>query len=417
MKRFWRRNKKLKVESGEWKVDALQWTIDYRLLTIILLIAFGCSQNKHSHAEQYTCPMHPTVIKDKPGACPVCGMDLVLKRKHSDEVKVGDELDYLLKPVNSSVISSIKTVTPVRKSIDIKAKANGVITYDTRATTTISSRISGRVEKLFVKYNFQPVKKGQKILEIYSPELLTAQRDLLYLLKLDKENSQLIDGAKEKLRLLGATDQQIDQLASTGKESTSFAIYSQAEGYIVNGGENQNSQAELDVREGMYVTASQTIFKVANAKTIWAEFDLYSKDASLVKVGDPIQITVDELKEELDEKVNFVQPFYERGENFTKVRVYLSNLNGKYRVGQLLSASFNKPSRESLWIPVMAQLDLGTKKIVFIKKAEIFQPVEIKTGNQSDNLIEVLTGIDASDSIAYNAQFMIDSESFIKIKK
>ncbi|HEV8511956.1 MAG TPA: efflux RND transporter periplasmic adaptor subunit, partial [Cyclobacteriaceae bacterium] len=215
MKKYWRRNNRSTINSRQLTVVGG--------LFLVLLIAFGCSQNKkHEHAEQYTCPMHPTVIKDTPGSCPVCGMDLVMKGKQNDDVKVGDDLSYLLKPVNSSVISTIKTVTPVKKSINIKAKANGVITYDTKAMSTISSRISGRVEKLFVKYNFQPVKKGQKILEIYSPELLTAQRDLLYLLKSDKENTQLIDGAKEKLRLLGATDQQIDQLVSTGKESTSF---------------------------------------------------------------------------------------------------------------------------------------------------------------------------------------------------
>jgi len=410
MKRFWRKNSRSMV-------DSQLSTVVSGLLTLVLLIAFGCSKNKHANTEQYTCPMHPTVVKDKPGACPVCGMDLVLKGKHNDEAKITAELNYLLKPVNSSVISSIKTVTPVRKSIDIKAKANGIITYDTRALTTISSRISGRVEKLFVKYNFQPIRKGQKILEIYSPELLTAQRDLLYLLKSDKENAQLIDGAKEKLRLLGASDQQIDQLMSTGKESASFSIYSQTEGYIVSSGENQDGQSELDAREGMYVTASQVIFKVANVKNIWAEFDLYSKDASLIKVNDPIQITIDELKEELNEKVNFVQPFYKEGENFTRVRVYLLNPNGKYRMGQLVLASFNKPSCESLWIPMTAQLDLGTKKILFIKIEKMFQPVEITTGTQSGNLIEVLKGIGAGDSIAYNAQFMIDSESFIKIKK
>ena len=413
MKRFWKRNRKLKVESGKLKVGALQWTIDYRLLTIILLIAFGCSRNKHTHAEQYTCPMHPTVIKDKPGTCPVCGMELVLKGKR-DDVKIANDLNYVLKPVNSSIISSIKTITAVKKSMDVRAKSNGVITYDTRATTAISSRISGRVEKLFVKYNFQPIKKGQKILEIYSPDLLTAQRDLLYLLKSDKDNTQLIEGAKEKLRLLGANDQQINQLGSTGKESASFGIYSPTEGYIINTDENQTN---LDVREGMYVTASQTIFKVANAKNVWAEFDVYNKDASLIKVGDPIQITIDELKDEQDKKVNFVEPFYKEGENFTKVRVYLSNSDGKYRVGQLVSASFDKSSRESLWIPVLSQLDLGTKRVVFIKGKETFQPIEIATGNQSDNLIEILKGINASDSLAYNAQFMIDSESFIKIKK
>jgi len=403
MRRFWRKSNKLKVESGKMKVTAL---------TLALLIAFGCTQKKHVHAEQYTCPMHPTVISDKPGSCPVCGMDLVLKGEKSEE-KVAEELSYLLKPVNASVISSIKTITAVKKPVNFKAKVNGKITYDTKTTTTISSRISGRVEKLFVKYNFQPIKKGQKILEIYSPELLTAQRDLLYLLKSDKENSQLIDGAKEKLRLLGATDQQINQLITTGKESSSFGIYSQTEGYIVNA--NEINQNELDVREGMYVTTSQTIFQVANAKTIWAEFDVYSKDASFVKVNDPIQIAIGD--EVLDEKVNFVQPFYKDGEDFTKVRVNLLNPNGKYRISQLVSASLDKSSQESLWIPMSAQLDLGTKKIVFVKKEQIFQPVEIATGTQSDDLIEVLKGIEAGDSISYNAQFMIDSESFIKTKK
>src|SRR5882672_5277370 len=108
MKKYWRKSRKLKVESRKFKVGTLPWTIDFRLLTIIFLIAFGCKQNTHTHAEQYTCPMHPTVVQDKPGTCPVCGMDLVLKGKHSDEVKIADELDYLLKPVNSSIVSSIK---------------------------------------------------------------------------------------------------------------------------------------------------------------------------------------------------------------------------------------------------------------------------------------------------------------------
>src|SRR5437868_1525001 len=150
MKRFLRKNRKLKVESRKLKVGVLRWTIDYRLLTLILMIAFGCSKNKDTQAEQYTCSMHPSVVQDKPGNCPICGMELVLKGKHGDEVKVAEELNYLLRPVNSSVISSIKTVAPVRKSVDVEAKANGIITYDTRALTTISSRISGRVEKLFV---------------------------------------------------------------------------------------------------------------------------------------------------------------------------------------------------------------------------------------------------------------------------
>jgi len=419
MKRYWRRNES--VGSRQYAIRKVGRNPLYFVSCCLLLTAYcllvACSQStKHAHIDKYTCPMHPTVVQDKPGTCPVCGMDLISKGKAGDEVRITDELNYLLKPVNATVISSIKTVTPTLKSIEIKTKANGIITYDTRALVTISSRFNGRVEKLFVRFNFQPIQKGQKILEIYSPDLLTAQRDLLYLLKSDKENSSLIDGAKEKLKLLGVSDGQINQLISTGKESNSFSVYSPAEGYVINSSENPNNPKELGLREGMYVAAGQAIFNVANPKNVWAEFDLFTRDAGSVKVNDRIQIKIEETAEELDAKINIVLPFYGEGQSFTKVRAYLSNSNGKFRIGQLVSASFGKPPKELLWIPLAAQLELGAKKIVFVKNKGTFRPREILTGSQSDKWIEVLKGINVNDSLAYNAQFMIDSESFIKIK-
>src|SRR5260221_2128010 len=395
MKRYWRNESVGSRQSAIGKVEnQLLRLVAYCLLLTAYCLLESCSQNKkQAQAEVYTCPMHPTVVQAKPGSCPVCGMDLVLKVKHKEEVKVTAGLNYLLKPANSAVISSIKIVTPIRKSMEVKTNANGVITYDTRAVTTISSRFNGRIEKLFVKYNFQPIHKGQKILEIYSPELLTAQRDLLYLLKSDKENSLLIEGAKEKLKLLGTSDGQISQLVSTGEESSAFNVYSPAEGYITNSSESQVTQSELDVREGMYVTTGQQIFKVANPKNVWAEFDLYTNDAALVKINDPIQIRLDNSSDGIDAKINFIQPFYKDQQSFTKVRVYLSNGTGKYGVGRLISASFSKPSQDSMWIPLSSQFDLGTKKVVFTKREGVFRPKEIIVGNQSDDWIQVLTRI------------------------
>ncbi|HLZ16666.1 MAG TPA: efflux RND transporter periplasmic adaptor subunit [Cyclobacteriaceae bacterium] len=375
----------------------------------------SCSQNKkQAEAGTYTCSMHPTVVQRKPGTCPVCGMDLVLKGKQGN-VKITADLNYLLRPVNATVISSIKTIMPVQKAIDVKLEANGIITYDMRSLVAISTRFSGRIEKLFVNYNFQPVKKGQGILEIYSPELLTAQRDLLYLLKSDKENSQLIEGAKEKLRILGASDLQIDRLIATRRESNSFIVYSSASGYMI---EPQNSinQSELQVRAGMYVNAGQTIFQIAAANSVWAEFDIYSKDVPAININDPLPLSLDGVNDAVEGRINFIQPFYKNGENFTKVRAFLPNTYGRFRVGQWVRASFDKSIRESRCIPVSAQLDLGTKKVVFIRRGGIFQSREIITGRSSGGWIEVLKGIEAGDSIAYNAQFMVDSESFIKIK-
>ncbi len=427
-------------------------TLEFRIVTLYflmsLLIVTSCNKkNEHTGHDQYTCPMHPAVIQDKPGMCPICGMDLVLKGRPGEEVKLTSELNYLLKPTNGMVTTSIKTVMPVQKSMDVLTKANGIITYDTRRFISIPIRFGGRIETLSIKYNFQPIRKGQKILEIYSPELVTAQRDLLYLLKTDNENVQFIDGAKEKLRLLGVSDLQIDQLVSKGEESYSFGVFSPVDGYIVEervfdalapsqvqpattamdggmGGGNARVQqtsnslagSELLTREGMYVNTGQVIFKVVNTEYVWAEFDVYQKDASFIKANDPVQIALDNTTLLVDAKINFVQPFFKGGESFLKVRVYLSNDDDRFRIGQLVSASFAMTSKNSMWIPQSARLDLGTREIVFAKRRGVFRPKAISTALHSGEWVEVVNGVEASDSLAYNAQFMVDSEGFIKVK-
>jgi membrane fusion protein, copper/silver efflux system len=418
---------------------------------LLMIIAISCTTHDHKNpsvkAGQYTCPMHPQIVEDKPGTCPICGMDLVKKGQTGEAVKITAELTYLLKPTNAMVISSIKTITPLQKEMELTTYATGLITYDTRRFTSVPIRFGGRIEKLLIKYNLQPIRRGQKILEIYSPELLTAQRDLLYLLKSDKENSPLIEGAKEKLRLLGASDAQITQLA-TMQESYSFAVHSPADGYIVEeaaltaaapSGQPQNSSSmdggmasgnslsarqtpatlsgsELLTREGMYVSTGQVLFKIVNTEQVWAEFDVYQQDAAFINVNDLVQLTFDNTIEKMEAKVNFIQPFFKSGERFMKVRVYLPNTTNKFRIGQLAKASFTKPSKDLIWIPITARLDLGTKEIAFVKRRGAFRPTEIVTARQSADWIEVRSGVEVSDSLAYNAQFMVDSESFIKVK-
>jgi len=437
------------IVNGQWSIVVSTWTMGYRLLTSVLLalFVFSCTQKKdRANHDQYTCPMHPTVIQDKPGSCPVCGMDLVGKGQPGEEVKITAELNYLLRPTNAMVTSSIKTISPVQKSMNVETKSNGIIAYDTRRFTSLPIRFGGRIEKLFVKYDFQPIRKGQKILEIYSPELLTAQRDLLYLLKSDKDNSQLIKGAKEKLRLLGLSDSQISETATTSQENYSFAVFSPVDGYIVEeavvnsstptepapsaamdgGMATRNSIAkqaptrsaggELLIREGMYVSTGQIIFKIVNTEQVWAAFDVYQRDAALINQNDQVHLTFDNTPEEVVASVNFIQPFFKNGESFVKVRVYLSNPGNKFRIGQLVKAQFSIPSKNTLWIPVSARLDLGTKEIAFTKRRGVFRPKEIITSRQSGDWIEVISGLEVSDSVAYRAQFMIDSESFIKVR-
>jgi hypothetical protein len=357
-------------------------------------------------------------------------MDLVRTARPGEEVKITGELGSLLKPTNSVVTASIRTVFPVRKAMEIVIEAKGTISHDTRKIATISTRFGGRIEKQYIKYRFEPIHKGQKILEIYSPELVTAQRELLYLHDKDAGNNEIVGSSRAKLQLLGLTESQVDQIVSSGKESYSFPVYSPVEGYIMehSGSEPTASRMSADadqsmdesrglkIREGMYVTTGESLFTVVSHSALWAELDLYPEDAPYVKLNDPVTITLDDSpRERIESKVSFIQPFVKNGENLISVRMYLSNPHSHYHAGQLVSATFTTLSGNSIWIPATARLDLGTRDIAFIKQYGVFHPRVISTGRRSTDWIEVLAGLDPRDSIAYHAQFMVDSEGFIKV--
>ena len=148
--------------------------------------------------------MHPEIIRDHPGNCPICGMELV--KKVDNAVAISDiQLDDLLQPTDRFVVSSIPVTILKTSDETIQIDALGTVAYDTRLVNTISARVSGRIEKLYVKYRYQHIMKGQKIMDIYSPELLTAEQELIFLLKNDPSNISLINAAKQKLLLLGVS--------------------------------------------------------------------------------------------------------------------------------------------------------------------------------------------------------------------
>ena len=406
----------------------------YLFLFIAMELLMGCNRgDKHTahEGDQYTCSMHPQIVQDKPGTCPICGMELVRKTRPGQGVKITKELSSLLKPANSVVTTSIKTISPVLKVMEVKIEAKGTITHDTRKLATLSARYGGRIEKLFVKYNLQSIYKGEKILEIYSPEMITAQRDLLYLLEKDAGNVLLIESSKQKLRFLGLTEDQINRLVSLKEESYSFAVYSPVDGYIMEHSASDSNTPDrspnpdqpmdqsfgLKIREGLYVTTGETLFNVVSHSDLWAEFDLHQQDVPYIKLNDPVTVKVDNSsKESMESTVNFIQPFIKDGQNLTKVRMYLSNPHYHYHAGQLVTATFTS-SENAMWIPSTAKLQLGTKEVAFIKKSGTYRPKVILTGRPSGTWIEVVTGLEAGDSIAYNAQFMVDSESFIKVNQ
>lgn len=411
---------------------------------MIFLIASACSNGEETHNDTYTCPMHPTVISDRPGSCPVCGMDLVRKARAGEELKITEELSRLMKSPDEVVVASVKTIKGEYKAVPVAVEAPGIVTYDTRNIYTIPARVGGRLEKVWVKYNYQSVRKGEKVAEIYSPELLTAQRELLFLLENDPENGALLSGAKSKLALLGLTPFQIDHLAKSRRPQSTFAIYSPYSGYVITGdsaaptitsagstvsdmrgmegassatSQRQNAKSSSGagasiVREGSYVIAGETLFRIVDANALRIELDWSGAEKSAVKVGDTLTLITREGQERVA-TIDFVQPFFNEGENFSKLRVYTNDTEG-LQIGQLIKASIRMTRKESLWVPRSAVMDLGTQKVVFIKDKEALRPKKVVTGVVSDGLVEITGGLASGDEIAATAHYLIDSESFIK---
>ncbi len=411
------------------------------LAIYLLLVLAACSQNhdQTSHELIYTCPMHPTVISDTPGTCPVCGMDLVRRSAAGNDEKISEEVSKSLTSPDEAVISAINTIRPEFKSVPLYVDAVGTVTYDTRNIYSIPARVAGRIEKMFVKFEFQAVKKGQAIAEIYSPELVTAQRELLYLLENDGENHQLISGAKQRLELLGLPRTQVNAMDKRTAVTQTFPIYSPYSGYLISKesgvpatpnasnsggltdgmGEIRSASAAVSnaaarsalVREGDYVAKGQTLVKLVNADALRVELDLVGADAEIISEEDNVQL--DFLNgNTVQASVDLVQPFFDKGQNFLKVRVYVKDID--LAIGQLVKARIQLKPREALWVPREAVVDLGTEKVVFVKERELLKPRKVTTGSDAGKLVEVRTGLASSDEIAANAQYLVDSESFIK---
>ncbi|MGB3947144.1 MAG: efflux RND transporter periplasmic adaptor subunit [Bacteroidia bacterium] len=399
-------------------------------------LVLGCNDGKESgkehenHSSQqeqkvYTCPMHPEIIRNEPGQCPICGMDLV--EKTTDGQATSDKgLELLLKPTNQFVISQVNTISPIEKELPVNMFAMGTISYDTRQVNTVSARVSGRIEKLYVKYRYQPVSKGQKLMDIYSKDLETEQQNLLFLLKSDLENVSLIKASEQKLLLLGLTTEQINEIKSSDKIFYTITIYSPYTGHLhdlmpaesnaeMGNMVSSNLTQELQIKEGMYVSKGQTIFNIYDTQKIWALLNIYPDVQSSVKRGQKVTLEIDGLKDrEIEATIDFIEPVIRENQKNITARAYLNNPSNEIKIGAIVKAKSKGDKQKGLFVPSTAVVSLGLKTVVFIKKDGLFKTKKIQKGSLSGEWIEIISGLDKKDTIAQNGQLLMDSESFIK---
>jgi Cu(I)/Ag(I) efflux system membrane fusion protein len=357
------------------------------------------------------------------------GMDMSQTKGNTQNIN----LSSLLKPTNGFVISSIPTTTISTIEIRPTINALGRIAYDTRQIGVISSRVEGRIDKLYISYRYQKIRKGQKIMDIYSPEILTNEENLLFLLKNDPSNTSLIKASKERLQLSGMSNSQLQQIISSHKPINAITIFSNYDGHIHEAGMDNNNMISsttgmlkdlslttepLSIREGMYVQKGQEIFSIYNPAKAWVLLNIYSDNQEAVKFGNVVHIICETAPgKDFDGKIEFIEPFYRKDSKTLTVRIPFDNSALQIPIGSQVKATISASVRKATVLPASSVVSLGLDRIVFRKENDGFKAQKVSVGDTYNNRIEILSGLSIRDSVAVNAQFLMDSESFIKINE
>lgn len=349
-----------------------------------------------------------------------------------------------------SIISDQKTVKAIMNNLNDTIIAKGIINLDARRNNKISVRSGGRIEKLYIKYNYQHINKGDKILDLYSPELSTFEDEYLYLLK-NNSDKTLLENSKQKLLLFGLNESHIAALEKSGNSTQTISIYSPYNGYVLfnqndnvsattmssstassgmggMGGvaksspQNYSNTNSEQIREGLYVSKGQTLFSVNDFKEVWAVISIDAKQQSKIKINGDVKIKSEVALENVTAKINFIEPFYQNGSKYLRMRVYLSNEKNLFKLNSFITAQFNF-SLKVLIIPNTSILDLGNKKVVWLKTGttqngkNIYKVRIVETGTASKEFTEIKSGLSANDEVASDAGYLLDSEGLVNPEK
>ena len=361
----------------------------------------------HDHAAErhdiWTCSMHPQIRKDEPGDCPICGMDLIPLLK-SDAVMDDQAIEM---SESAMKLAEVQTSVVTRGNVSKEVRLFGKIQADERLLRTQTAHIPGRIEQLLVNVTGENVRKGQLIAKVYSPELLTAQKELLEALEMADKYPAMLDAAREKLRLWKLSDQQITDIEKSGKVSTVFDVYATTSGIVAN----------RKVNTGDYVSTGDVLFEMADLSRVWALFDAYESDLSWISLGQNLEFTAQAIPgKTFSGKVTFIDPVVDASSRITKVRVEVPNPGLKFKPEMFVNGiiqSKQAGSGDQLIIPQSAVLWTGTRSIVYVKLPGADHPTfkmrEITLGSSMKDTYVVMDGLAEGDEIVTNGTFSVDA--------
>ncbi len=374
------------------------------------------SHDGHDHSSEdpttWTCSMHPQIKQDKPGQCPICAMDLIpLKSTPSS----GDNIDpdEIVMTEAAAKLAQIQTMSVTKGTPQRSVYLQGKIHADERNISELTARFGGRIEKLFVNFTGQNVKKGEKLATLYSPDLVTAQRELLESITFKETRPSFYKAARAKLKLWDLTDNQIDAIEEEGEPQLYFDILSPISGTVMM----------RHVALGDYVKEGSALFMVTDLSKIWVMFDAYESDLPWIKIGDHVDLTLQSMPgKPFDGNVTFIDPFINPATRVTKVRIELPNpgliLKPEMFANGVLHSKFAES--DQLLIPKSSVLWTGKRAVVYIslmdRESPSFLYREITLGPEAGNFYVVADGLAEGEVIAVNGVFKIDAAAQLEGK-
>ena len=362
-------------------------------------------------------PMDPTYIRDEPGKSPM-GMDLVPVYEEEGEEKEAASV-IRIDPATMQNMG-VRLARVQRKPLVKDIRTYGTVTYDERKIYTVNTKFNGWIEKLYVDFVGDKVKKGQPLFDIYSPELVTAQQEYLLALQqcgplckspypsIREGAKRLIEASRTRLRYWDLTDEQINTIERTGKIRKTLTIYSPAAGVVT----------QKDAFKGHYVKTGEHQYVIADLSNIWVDVDIYEYELPWVRQGMSAEMDLSYIPgKRFKGKVLYVYPFLEEKTRTAKLRLEFENPVYQLKPGMYANVYLKSViAKSSLVIPQEAVIDSGVRKVVFIYLGKgKFQPRDVKIGVEgNENEFQVLKGLHEGEEIVVSAQFMLDSESRLR---
>ncbi len=377
------------------------------------------NKDEHSHSAEtaeatiWTCSMHPQIRREAPGDCPICGMDLIpLNQSTADSVMMDPNSIHLTR--EAAQLANVMTSVVTRQKPVKEVRLYGKVQADERLLQSQVAHIPGRIERLLVNFTGEQVRKGQVLAEIYSPELVTAQQELLEAAAVKEQQPQIYEAARERLQHWKLSAQQMDEIEQSGKVKTNFPIKSNTNGIVT----------ARRINTGDYVGEGTVLFDIADLSSVWILFDAYESDLPFLNQGDMISFTAQALPgESFNGRIAFIDPVIDAVNRVSKARVEINNQSRKLKpemfVTGVLKANLEQ-FNNNLVIPRSAVLWTGKRSIVYVKQPGTDEPVfkmrEIETGPTLGNSFIVLNGLAEGEEIVTQGTFNVDAAAQLEGK-